>query len=412
MKAKSKEIKDLLESEPFLNLKILQEKVLEFGFTLEHNEYTISEAIVDLENLRDILIKSIDEKILDVYSFQSREALLSFLHNLRNHINNTINGQNIVPTLLDETQKTKEYILRTLNLDLNTSGFLDYEKKIKELNDLQQKYNSLLVELDKATGVYEKTKEQMQTINENHSKSQELINQHTAIHTQIREQSTVAANITSQIQNQFDQVNSQSAKITEFSATINTQEDKLAKDEEETNRLIDQNKELESKVVDLLSLAVGGALGKTFGERKKELNKSEKFWKYATFSSIFFLFIAAGLVYYELFRGVSETTVLLSKISLLIPASAAVWFTASNHNRERKLLEEYAFKSSISLSLDSYRKVLNEELSDGERDKIPEFLINSMEKIYSSPLENISKHPPGDKIEVSFVEKILNAIGK
>ena len=61
MKAKSKEIKDLLESEPFLNLKILQEKVLEFGFTLEHNEYTISEAIVDLENLRDILIKSIEK---------------------------------------------------------------------------------------------------------------------------------------------------------------------------------------------------------------------------------------------------------------------------------------------------------------------------------------------------------------
>jgi hypothetical protein len=141
------------------------------------------------------------------------------------------------------------------------------------------------------------------------------------------------------------------------------------------------------------------------------LKKSEIFWKNATFVSLIVLFFAAGLVYYELFRGVGETTVLVSKISLLIPASAALWFTASNHNRERKLLEEYAFKSSISLSLDSYRKVLNEELSDEEQSRISEFLIDSMEKIYSSPLENISKHPPGgDEIEISLLEKVVKAL--
>ena len=410
MKAKSKEIEDLLENEPFLNLKTLQEKVLEFNFPAEHNEYTINEAIVDLENLRDILIKSVDEGILDTYSFQSRETLLVFLQNLHTNINNIINGQNTVPTLLDETQRTKEHLLRTLNLDFNTSGLLDYKKKVKELNNLQQKYNSLLVELDRATGIYEETKEQIQTINENNSKSQELINQHTTIDTQIQEQSTNIAHVASQIQTQFNQVEGQSAKINEFSATINTQEEKLAKAEEATNNLIEQNKELESKVMELLGLAVGGALGKTFGERKTELNNSESFWKNATFVAIMILFSAAGLVYYELFRGLGETTVLMSKIALLIPASAAVWFTASNHNRERKLLEEYAFKSSISLSLDSYRKVLNEELSDGERDKISEFLINSMENIYSSPLENISKHPSADNVEVSLLEKIVKLV--
>jgi hypothetical protein len=405
MKAKSKEIKNLLENEPFLNLKILQEKVLEFNFPTEHNEYTINEAIVDLENLRDILIKSIDENILDTHGFQSRVTLLDFLQKLKNHINNTINGQNILPTLLDETQRTKEYILRTLNLDMN-SNLLDYETKIVELNNLQQKYNSLLVELDRATGIYEKTKEQIQTINDNNLISQDLIDQHTNIDAQIQEQSIVITDITSQIQSQFNQVDGQSATINDFSATINAQEEKFAKAEEATNILINKNKELESKVIELLSLAVGGALGKTFGERKSELNRSESFWKKATFIAIIFLFSAAGLVYYELSTGIDETTVVMSKIALLIPASAAIWFTASNHNRERKLLEEYAFKSSISLSLDSYRKVLNEELSDGERDKIPEFLINSMEKIYSSPLENISKHPSSDNIEVSLLEKI------
>jgi hypothetical protein len=119
MKAKSKEIKDLLENEQFLNLKSLQEKVLEFNFPAEHNEYTINEAIVDLENLRDFIIKSIDENILDTYSYQSRETLLGFLRDLDKNVISIINGQNTVPTLLDEAQRIKEHILRTLNLDLN-----------------------------------------------------------------------------------------------------------------------------------------------------------------------------------------------------------------------------------------------------------------------------------------------------
>ena len=412
MKAKSKEIKDLLENEPFLNLRLVQEKVLELNFSAEHNEYTVSEAIVDLENLSGILIKSVDEEVLDACSFQSRNTLWNSLITIRDHINNiTNNGQNVVPSLLDDIQRIKEYVLITLNLDVTRDDLFDYKKKVRDLTKLQEKYNSLLVELERAKGVYEEAKEHSETIEKNCSKSQELIDQHTTINNQIEEQKRNIDTTTSEIQNKFNQVNSQSNSIKEFCDNIKEQETKLTQADEETKRLIEANEDLEKKVIELLSSAVGGALGKTFGERKIELKKSEIFWKNSTFISLIALFFAAGLVYYELFRGIGETTVLVSKISLLIPASAALWFTASNHNRERKLLEEYAFKSSISLSLDSYRKVLNEELSDEEQSRISEFLINSMERIYSSPLENISKHSPGgDEIEISLLEKVVKVL--
>jgi hypothetical protein len=209
----------------------------------------------------------------------------------------------------------------------------------------------------------------------------------------------------------FNQVNSQSKVINDFATTVKEQSKRLEESETKTNAIIENNEELEQKVTDLLSSAVGGALGKTFGERKAELKKEVQSWKWWTLLSITFLFIAAGAVYFEILSGINETTTLISKIALLIPASAAVWFAASNYNRERKLLEEYAFKSSISLSLDSYRKVLNEELDDKERDKIAGFLIASMDKIYSSPLENISKHSPKDgDIEVSAFERIMNSV--
>ena len=411
MKAKSKEIKDILEIEPFINLKILQQKVIEFNFPSDHNEYDINEAVIDLEYIRDNLLITIDNNILDTYSFKSRNVIKDYLTALTANINGIINGQNTVPSLLDEIQRIKEYVLITLNLDLKSENLFDSKKKIMELNELQKKYNSLLVELEKANNIYDKIKEKYDSINENYSNSQDLITQHNELKNQFEEQNKTISGLVTNIQNNSNQVDSQSNIINGFFNKVTEYETKLELAEQELQRLLEVNKDLENKVLELLSSAVGGVLGKTFGERKSELNKSEIFWKRSTFASILLLFVAATFIYIDLLKGVSESPVILSKITLLIPISAAVWFTASNYNRERKLLEEYAFKSSISLSLNSYRKVLNEELPDEEKNKISSFLINSMEKIYSSPLENISKHSHGDdEIEVSLLEKVVKMI--
>ncbi len=413
MKAKSKEIKDLLNREPLLDIRGLQQKILDLNFSTEQNEYTLNEAVVDFENLRSLLIKSIDGGILDNYSYQVREDLFRRLNQMLDFVNRINGNRNVVPSLLDEIQNLKNDVFITLNLDTKATGLFDYKEKLKELTELQQKYNSLLVELDRATNIYERTKSQITTIEENHIKSKKLLDQHVAIDQQMQEKNKTSVDITNKIHKRFDQVDSQSTKIREFSATIDTQKEELSKADERTKELINKNEELEERVDDLIGSAVGGALGKTFGERKSELRESEIFWKRATFASIIILFIAAGAVFYELFTGVNETTVLLSKISLLVPASVAVWFTSSNYNRERKLLEEYAFKSTMALSLDSYRRVLNEELGDGERNIISEFLVSSMQKIYSSPLENIANHSSkDDEIEISMLDRIVKIFSK
>ena len=415
MKATSKGIKDLLENEIFSNLIKIEEVVLELNIPAEHNEYTISEAIVDIENMRDILIKAINDEVLDMYTFQSRDHLSQHLKRVRDGIGKIAHNKTLsinphtVPTFLADTQKTKEYVFTTLNLDNKVNGLYEYKSKIKELVDVQEKYNSLLVELERADGIYENTKNEIETIRENYSESQNFVDKFSQMNDKFEKHIGGMEDTASDIHECFTQVKRDSAEINEFVDTINTQEVKLAKAAEETNNLINGNKELDKKARDLLGLAVGSALGKTFNERKEDLKKSERYWNIATFCSMGLLLIAAVLVYIELYNGVAGNTVAASKISLLIPVSAAVWFTASNHNRERKLLEEYAFKSSISLSLDSYRKVLSEELLDDDGEKISNFLINSIEKIYSSPLENISKHSPdGDKVEVSLVERLMN----
>ncbi|WP_407282572.1 hypothetical protein V7O61_04800 [Methanolobus sp. WCC1] len=412
MKAKSKEIKTYLEDENNFDLNEVNKKILDSNFTQEHNEYDINEAIADFQYIKDILIQSIDEGILDTYSFNTRTNLLKNLNHVQTHINNIINAnQNSVPTLLDNIQNLKNLVFLNLNLDLKVKTLVDYEKKRNELMKIQIKYNSLLLEIERASELYEKTKEQIQEFNNNVTDSKKLVGQHNALDKEMQQKNREITNISNQINTLFNQVNSQSNLVNDFATTVKEQSKKLEESETKTNLIIQNNEELEQKITDLLSSAVGGALGKTFGERKAELKKEVHSWKWWTLLSIGFLFIAAGAVYFEILSGINETTTLISKIALLIPASAAVWFAASNYNRERKLLEEYAFKSSISLSLDSYRKVLNEELDDKERDKIAGFLIASMDKIYSSPLENISKHSPKDgDIEVSAFERIMNSV--
>lgn len=412
MKAKSNEIKNYLENETNFNLTELNKKILDSNFIQEHNEYNINEAIVDFQYIKNMLIQSIDEGILDTFSFNTRINLLKNLNDIQTHIDNIINAnQNTVPTLLDNIQNLKNMVFLTLNLDLKVEKQIDYEKKRNELMKIQIRYNSILLEIERASEIYEKTKKQIQEFNNNVADSKKLVEQHNALNNEMQQKNREITNISSQVNTLFNQVNSQSKVINDFATTVKEQSKRLEESETKTNAIIDNNEELEQKVTDLLSSAVGGALGKTFGERKAELKKEVQSWKWWTLLSITFLFIAAGAVYFEILSGINETTTLISKIALLIPASAAVWFAASNYNRERKLLEEYAFKSSISLSLDSYRKVLNEELDDKERDKIAGFLIASMDKIYSSPLENISKHSPKDgDIEVSAFERIMNSV--
>jgi hypothetical protein len=412
LKAKSNEIKNYLENETNFNLTELNKKILDSNFIQEHNEYNINEAIVDFQYIKNMLIQSIDEGILDTFSFNTRINLLKNLNDIQTHIDNIINAnQNTVPTLLDNIQNLKNMVFLTLNLDLKVEKQIDYEKKRNELMKIQIRYNSILLEIERASEIYEKTKKQIQEFNNNVADSKKLVEQHNALNNEMQQKNREITNISSQVNTLFNQVNSQSKVINDFATTVKEQSKRLEESETKTNAIIENNEELEQKVTDLLSSAVGGALGKTFGERKAELKKEVQSWKWWTLLSITFLFIAAGAVYFEILSGINETTTLISKIALLIPASAAVWFAASNYNRERKLLEEYAFKSSISLSLDSYRKVLNEELDDKERDKIAGFLIASMDKIYSSPLENISKHSPKDgDIEVSAFERIMNSV--
>lgn len=96
----------------------------------------------------------------------------------------------------------------------------------------------------------------------------------------------------------------------------------------------------------------------------------------------------------------AQNTAFYVKLSLGVPAILFTGFALQQYNRERRLKEEYAFKSSISLSLEAYRKLVEDAvktLAPQDQTIFAKFLIESVTTIFESPVDRVyaNKRPFG-----------------
>ena len=97
-------------------------------------------------------------------------------------------------------------------------------------------------------------------------------------------------------------------------------------------------------------------------------------------------------------------TKILFKFLLPLPLVYLIVFVTDRYAKERRLLEEYAFKSTISLALKPYFKmVTNKDLTDDER----EFLIKSIENIFTTPTNKVYRTKEcQNKIDISHLTEM------
>jgi hypothetical protein len=156
----------------------------------------------------------------------------------------------------------------------------------------------------------------------------------------------------------------------------------------EAERLTKHLSELESRIHDSIERATGFTLFHSFQKRQADLTRSKYLWAYALLScvvasiglSAFFIFSLGGL--HEL------NTLFLMKLSISLPIIFAITFCSVQYSKERRLEEEYAFKSNISISLEPYRKLVGSlvNLEDSEeRAKYTAFIISSINRVFTSP---------------------------
>jgi hypothetical protein len=188
-------------------------------------------------------------------------------------------------------------------------------------------------------------------------------------------------------------------------------EQKLQASEAEVKRLVSQLDELEGRIKDSIDKATGYTLFHSFQKRQVDIGKSKRFWGYMLGALVLVSLCASGIFIWSLQYVHEYNAAFFLKLSISIPLIYGIAFCNVQYARERRLEEEYAFKSNISISLDPYQKLvagLVDKTKPEELAKYTAFVIDSVNRVFTSPTEKIFEDHSSDN---TSAEKLIKALG-
>jgi hypothetical protein len=169
-------------------------------------------------------------------------------------------------------------------------------------------------------------------------------------------------------------------------------EETIEANKQATDALVAELAKLRDQIRNQLQQATGFTLFGAFQARQNALVTAKKIWVGAI---IVLLVVSAGVTIWIAYEAQSYTAGSLAfwvKLSITIPLGFAISFCAVQYGRERRLEEEYAFKSSISVSLNPYRDLvlsILEKNGNLDQGKYTEFVIESVKNVFTPPTERV-----------------------
>ena len=167
-------------------------------------------------------------------------------------------------------------------------------------------------------------------------------------------------------------------------------EEQRTKQQDEHSRLVAELDSLENQIKDSIRRATGYTLFHSFQKRQDDLVKSKEFWA-KTLAAVVTIavLLSAGFMWYAGTLTAFGPAFYI-KLSGSLPLIYAIWFCSVQYSRERRLEEEYAFKSSISISLDPYRELVEKLVVKDKPEELAKytaFIIESVSRVFTSPTE-------------------------
>lgn len=172
---------------------------------------------------------------------------------------------------------------------------------------------------------------------------------------------------------------------------------------------------LELQIKDQIEKAVGFSLFGAFQRRQDSIVASKKFWQWSLFACVL---SGVGLGIYFII-ALSHMTPLepsykyFAKLALSLPVIYAISFCSIQYGKERRLEEEYAFKASISVSLNPYQELVGklvDHADAAERAKYTDFIINSINSVFDSPTDKVYETEVKSSDSTSL-EKLAKQLG-
>ncbi|MBN2890353.1 MAG: hypothetical protein JXL97_00665 [Bacteroidales bacterium] len=392
----------------WLNSTAIREQIDQFKQTnpnYSFNETTIIEAI-DLYNLsKDILLKSIENNILDEQiSFTKRQQIHNTLKSLVTqlsqisqpqfkynaaHPNAAAFAQAIFTGIMNLSD-----IIDTAKLQERLKDFGNYTTELKELSKVKKAYFTLVNDIEKASELFSKSQNVYKNLN--------LLSENLAAKIKDLETEKVKTDkISSDTKIVFDNISkseqdieNKKVKITAFHTNVEEHQKAIAElqtkaqeiiDKEETiNNLINQaEKALNLKSAEGVSAAFSSYL--TSSNDKKNLRN----WMIG--ASVFILSALALTVWIVSGKWIEHPDAISSIIGRVVAVAISITgatFCAKQYVKQKNILEDYAYKSVLSKSIIAY----TEEIKKRDSTKVADYLTQVLGEIHQDPLRQREKH--------------------
>ncbi len=395
-------------------------KCEEFGFDPNRGDITLSESFINLNQSRDIIKDAIEKNKLAQFPLTVQKTILQDFESVVNFQSTLVSGTDQVVNLVNAIEQLYTDIWRfgVHNLSGEVLGYTtkmnqlkDQEVKIKQLrkeldNGLQLKgelekllgeiqkssadveallttsqtgNDSIKAELDKAVDASQKATAHLATIQQNDINAAQLLANSVSNNSEI-------VTLEARIREFFGAIDEYKASIDSTSKNAKTN---VEANKKETNDLVKELKGLQDQIKDQLQKATGFSLFHSFQTRQGNLRSSRNFWLGALAVVIVLSVVLTGLIAYT---TISIDLAFYLKLSISIPLIYTIAFCSAQYTRERKLEEEYAFKSNISISLIPYKELVEKLIVNGtpqEREQFTAFLIDSISKVFTSPTSRV-----------------------
>jgi hypothetical protein len=208
-----------------------------------------------------------------------------------------------------------------------------------------------------------------------------------------------SASALKQFNDNFDKIEAKATKVVEDN-------------DGELKRLTENLSELEARIHESIQRATGYQLFHSFQKRQIELERSKEKWRVYLERWVMASLGVALLFLISLFFVHQFNAAFYLRLTFSIPLIYIIHFCSTEYSKERRLEEEYAFKSNISISLKPYQELVDslvDKTDPIERAKYSTFIIESVNKVFTSPTAQVLDETP---VKAEGADKILDSLPK
>ena len=318
----------------------------------------------------DLLIKhfSLDLRTKTRFPAYNKKVqqLRELITEIENQKNNLYRAESIYEQILDisnKIEKSQQSLEEIQKIEFTSKELLESTQKLlkateEKINELQEKVRNLLKEIETYASESKVNNEEI-------------------------------SRIKGQIKNFFDDIEAHKEQIEKTKQDV---KETIEQFKIETNEIIEENKKLQENIHELLKKAIAGSLFKAFEKRKNELQLPLYIWLVVLILLIgAAYFVAAGI--FEDIKNIKNVspTFLILKITLLAPIAYGIYFASKKYSQERHLAEEYAFKSTVSVSMNAFNDVLKKYQDKDISEKQLELMIKTINDLFESPTDKVFK---------------------